>query len=252
MGRLPPLLLLVAAAGCGAKTPKAAPADPADAAAVGSIAGPVVEHLDAGEYVYLRIKTDKGDVWAAVPRTPIENGTEVTMSNPMPMTNFESSALKRTFALVYFGTLAPAGGAAAPGAAPSPGAAPATGADPHAGIGANTTSAAVTGPIAKASGADAQTVAEAWSGKDRLAGKTVTIHGVVVKYNGGVMGKNWIHLQDGSGDAKAGTNDIAVTTLDTAAKGDTITVTGTVGTNRDFGAGYTYPVIIENAKIVRR
>jgi hypothetical protein len=66
------------------------------------------------------------------------------------------------------------------------------------------------------------------------------------------MGKNWIHLQDGSGDAKQGTSDITVTTQEQAAKGETITVKGTVRTKKDFGAGYTYPVMIEDAKIVRQ
>jgi len=105
--------------------------------------------------------------------------------------------------------------------------------------------------VEKATGADARTVAELWAQKARLEGKAVTIRGVVVKVNDGVMGKNWIHLQDGSGDAKQGTNDITVTSMDRAAKGETVTITGTVRTNRDFGSGYAYPVMVEDAKIVR-
>lgn len=104
----------------------------------------------------------------------------------------------------------------------------------------------------KASGADARTVAELWAQKANLAGKSVSIRGVVVKYNEGVMGKNWIHLQDGSGDSKAGTHDITVTSLDGAAMNATITVTGTVRTNKDFGAGYNYALIIEDAKVVKK
>jgi VCBS repeat-containing protein len=83
-------------------------------------------------------------------------------------------------------------------------------------------------------------------------GKTVSIRGTVVKYNEGVMGKNWIHLQDGSGDAKLGTNDITVTSLDGAAMSGTITIQGTVRTNKDFGAGYSYAVIVEDAKVVKK
>ena len=74
---------------------------------------------------------------------------------------------------------------------------------------------------------------------------------MVVKYNAGVMGKNWIHLQDGSGDAKQGTNDITVTSPDAAAKGETVTIKGIVRTKKDFGAGYSYVVIVEDAKVVR-
>ena len=91
-----------------------------------------------------------------------------------------------------------------------------------------------------------------WAQRATLEGQTVTIRGVVVKYNAGVMGKNWLHLQDGSGDAGQSTNDITVTTMDDAANGETVTIWGTVRTNKDFGAGYTYPVIVEDAKIVAR
>ena len=79
----------------------------------------------------------------------------------------------------------------------------------------------------------------------------ISIRGTVVKYNAQVMGKNWIHLQDGSGDAAKVNNDITVTTMDETAKGQTITIRGTVKTSKDFGAGYKYAVIIEDAKIVK-
>lgn len=199
------------------------------------LTGKVLERLEASPYCYLRLKTAKGEVWAAVPETKAEKGSEVTVVNPMLMSNFESKTLKRTFAEVYFGTLASAGGAAAPAANPHGGAAPAGPVE--------------VGKVEKATGADARTVAEVWAQKGALKGKTVSVRGKVVKYNAGIMGKNWIHLQDGSGDAKAGTNDLAVTTGDAAAKGDTITVTGVVRTDKDFGSGYAYPVLVEDAKV---
>jgi hypothetical protein len=115
----------------------------------------------------------------------------------------------------------------------------------------HTTAPTVNATIAKATAANAYTVAEVWAQKEGLAGKSVTIRGVIAKYTAEVMGKNWIHLQDGSGDPAKGTNDITVTSLDPAVKGDTITVTGTVRTNTDLGAGYSYAVLLENAKLVR-
>ena len=108
------------------------------------------------------------------------------------------------------------------------------------------------GKVEKASGADARTISELWAQKDGMSGKTVSIRGVVVKYNEGVMGKNWIHLQDGSGDATKGTHDITVTSMDAAAVGATVTITGTVRINRDFGAGYTYALIVEDAKVAMK
>ncbi len=234
------LPIALAAIGCDAKTPKP-PLDQATAPITGGqLTGPVQEHLNAPPYVYLRIKTTTGDLWAAVPEARVENGTEVTVVNAMRMTNFESSSLKRTFAEVYLGTLAPAGGAAADG----------PGGNPHAGLAAG--APVDVGQVTKAVGPDARTVAEVWAHRATLEGQTVTVRGVVVKYNAGVMGKNWLHLQDGSGDGGQSTNDITVTTMDDAAKGETVTIRGTVRTNKDFGAGYTYPVIVENAKIVAR
>jgi hypothetical protein len=242
MGRAHSLLLIAAAvAGCKAKTPEPAKAPPeqASTATGGELTGPVMEHLKASPYVYLRIKTPKGDVWAAVPEAAIETGAEVTVFNPMLMSNFESTTLKRTFAEVYFGTLTPAGAAEAGG-----------GGDPHAGV--QSAAAVEIGVVEKASGGDARTVEEVWAQKSSLAGKTVVIRGVVVKYNEGVMGKNWIHLQDGSGTAGQGTNDITVTSLDGAAKGETVTITGTVRINKDFGAGYRYAVMVEEATVAKK
>ncbi len=82
-----------------------------------------------------------------------------------------------------------------------------------------------------------------------LAGKPVSVRGKVVKYNANILGKNWLHIQDGSGSADNGDNDLTVTTSTPVALGATVLVTGNVSTNRDFGAGYKYSVIIEDANV---
>lgn len=256
-GALPLTLALVAAVGCQSKKSDAIVAAPttgalptAAASAPGQgLSGKVLERLDASPYCYLRIQTVRGEVWAAVPEAKIEKGTEVTIANPMLMNNFESKTLNRTFPEVYFGTLAPAGGAAASASvAPATGA-PAAGAAP---MGTPPPAPLEVAKLEKASGSDAQTVGDLWAKKGSLKEKTVTIHGKVVKYNPGVMGKNWLHLQDGSGDPAKGTHDIAVTTQDMVTKGDVITIKGVVRLDKDFGAGYTYPLIVEEAKVVKK
>jgi hypothetical protein len=103
--------------------------------------------------------------------------------------------------------------------------------------------------VKKADGAEGKTVAEVFAGKASLKDTSVAIRGKVVKYNPGIMGKNWVHLRDGSGTPEKKDDDITVTTLDSAAVGDIILVKGTVRIDRDFGAGYAYPVIIEDAKV---
>lgn len=97
---------------------------------------------------------------------------------------------------------------------------------------------------------DAMTIAAVWKGRNTMAGKSVTLHGKVMKFNPGILGVNWIHIQDGSGTAADGTNDITVTTDAETQVGNEITVTGTVVLNRDLGSGYKYPVLIEKATIV--
>ena len=103
--------------------------------------------------------------------------------------------------------------------------------------------------VAKASGRDARTVAEILNGKGNLKDKPVVVRGKIVKYTPGVMGKNWLHLQDGSGSAKDGTNDIVVTTLDERKKGDVVVAKGVVRIDRDLGSGYFYKVLVEDAKL---
>ena len=88
---------------------------------------------------------------------------------------------------------------------------------------------------------------EVYQEKDKLKGKRVMLRGKVVKYNEAIMGKNWLHLRDGTG--KDPTDDLTVTTQAKAKVGDTVLVEGTVTLDKDLGAGYKYDVIIEDAKV---
>jgi hypothetical protein len=211
----------------------AAPALPA-----GALRGEVLETRNVDGYTYLRLKTAGGETWAAVPSTSAKPGAQVTIGNTMVMENFESKTLKKKFDKIVFGQIVdpaagPAGGSAAPPPASLQAAAP------------------VARPIvvAKATGPDARTVAEVVTGKAKLKDKSVLVRGQVVKVNIGIMGKNWLHLRDGSGSAADGSNDILVTTRDTAALGDIVSIKGTVRTDVNLGSGYTYAVLIEDAAV---
>lgn len=109
-----------------------------------------------------------------------------------------------------------------------------------------------TAPAAIEPAKDGTTVADVWKGRNTLAGKKVTVRGKVVKFNGGILGVNWIHIQDGTGKPADGTNDITVTSDAGAAVGDVITVTGTITVDKDLGSGYKYTVMIEHASIARQ
>ena len=103
--------------------------------------------------------------------------------------------------------------------------------------------------VAKATGPDARTVAEVVAKRTELKDKTVVVHGKVVKFTPEVMGKNWIHLRDGTGSATDGTDDVVVTTKDETKIGEVVLVKGTVHTDKDLGSGYSYKVLIEDATL---
>lgn len=198
------------------------------------ISGEVLETMNAGDYTYMRLGTPKGDFWAAVPQTTVKKGSTVTIDVKMLAEKFQSNTLHRTFDKLAMGVLAPGTAKA-----------PATPAAHH-----MATDASV-GDVKVEKAAGGLTVAEAWAKRSELKDKPVVIRGKVVKYLGGIMGKNWIHLRDGSGSHAQHNDDITVTTQEQARVGDVVTVSGTVHIDSDFGSGYTYPIIIEDAKLKR-
>lgn len=92
-------------------------------------------------------------------------------------------------------------------------------------------------------------IADVWAKRASLSGSQITVRGTVVKVNNDIMGRNWFHLQDGTGSPSDGTNDLTVTTSAAVNVGDVIVVTGTLATAKDFGAGYAYEAILEEAVV---
>ena len=228
--------------------------------ATSRLTGKVAETLDSGGYTYLRLATAKGDEWVAVRQTKVKKGSTVEVEAQMSIDNFESTTLHRKFDRIVFGILTDGSGAAPVQAAqPAMAAGKADGGDMKAmqsGKAAGPASEHMTGTAAtgdvnveKADGSPARSVAEVWSQRAALNGKPVVVRAKVVKFVGGILGTNFIHLRDGSGTEAKGDHDITVTTSESAVVGDVITVTGVVRVDKDFGAGYRYPVIVEGAKV---
>ncbi len=203
------------------------------AASEPTLKGEVLEARNVESYTYLRLKTAQGEVWVAVPTSAAQKGAQVTIGNPVTMHNFESKSLKRRFDSIVFGQIVDSG--ANTSAAPK-GATPAAAFDPAL-------------KVAKATGRDAKTVAEVVRGKAALKDKTVLVRGQVVKVSLGILGKNWVHLRDGSGSAADGSNDIIVITMDSAAVGNVLQARGTVRTDVNLGAGYSYEVLVDDAAL---
>lgn len=209
----------------GAAAPAAAP-----------LSGKVTETFASGGYTYLLLERDGKKTWAAIPETPVEAGREVSLKPGMEMKNFSSKALKRTFESIYFSeglavAVESTKGKSSPGSK-----------------GVVTTPAEKV-KVEKAAGANAYTIAELHGQRGKLDGKPVAVRGKVTKVSAGIMGKNWVHLQDGSGDAAKGTHDLTVTTKDLPAVGDVVTATGTLRKDKDFGGGYRYQVIIDEGAV---
>jgi len=224
---------------------------------VETITGTVLETMDAQSYTYVKVKSGSRELWAASGQFKVAVGDTVVVPLETPMKDFHSPSLNRDFPEIYFTSrISRPGETAAPSVATPPPMAVAHasggGAMQGGGMGAHGSAGqsepiTVTEPIPQPAGGT--TVADVWANRKALAGKTVTVRGKVVKVNAQILGRNWLHIQDGTGKADAGTNDLTVTTDTTVKKGDVVTVTGTVGVDKDFTAGYQYAVIVEGAKI---
>ena len=237
--------LLLTQAGCVESGPEPVTDNPAMASPVpeGAVRGTVLETMDSGGYTYVSIDTDRDTRWMAGRQMAVQVGDVVQASQGMAMSQFESKSLNRTFDLVYFaGAMenlsTPALSESQPGSALPTG---------HPSFdGAVETKAADTKvPVLE----PGQNIAYVYANKDALADQQISLRGKVVKYNEGILGKNFIHIQDGSGDAADGSNDLTVTSKATTAVGETAVLTGRIILNKDFGAGYSFAVMMEDASI---
>jgi len=238
-----------------------------------TLKGTVVETMNSSGYTYLLVDAAQGKIWVAIPETPIKVGQTVTCTPGMTMKNFASKTLNRSFETIVFspgldqGTTPaapPAPPVAAQGKAGGAGFGEALQAEKGAGktgvavdaameqsagsVGAIVPSATDVN-VNKAPGPDSYSVAECFDQAKELNSKSVRVRGKVMKISRMIMGKNWLHIQDGTGNPLNNQHDLVVTTEDEPAEGTVVTVTGVLSANRDFGAGYKYEVIIENAKV---
>ena len=244
------------------------------AASMTGESGKIIETMNASGYTYLLVDSGAARTWVAIPETTVKVGETVHYAKGMVMKDFHSKTLNRTFASVVFspgltdqakGTETQA--ATAPPAGEKAAKAPSAADDSSfsAAVQAETkpepameTSGGSTGAIVpfaeikveKAEGENGRTVLEIFKHAKELDGKVVRLRGMVMKVNLNIMGKNWVHLQDGTGDPLTNTHDLVITTGETPSQGQTVTVEGTMRAAKDFGAGYSYAAIIEDAKIV--
>ena len=201
----------------------------------------VTEVIQTTSYTYLQVKENDSLKWLAVPTMEAKTGETYYYMDGLPMQEFESKELHRTFDLVLF-----LGGVSKePILANNHQAA----SEPthHAGAQPYTrkANAEVKKNIKIVPEKDGITIAELLSNKDLYAGKKVKIKGEVTKFNKAIMDKNWIHLQDGT--EHNGKFDLTITSGTDVKVGDIVSLEGTISLNKDFGYGYSFEVMMEDA-----
>ena len=204
------------------------------------ITGKVLKTMDSGGYTYVYLQQDKGKkIWVAMPTAKMTVGKKVSLVSGEEFKNFKSTTLNRTFDKIIFSLgPVPKKGKKQDAAAMVPGSREAVVAKEKM-------------TVDKASGTNAYTVAELFAARDRLNGKKVVVKGKIVKVSPRIMKTNWLHIQDGTGSESKKDHDLVVRTTALPKDGETVTLSGTLLKNKDYGMGYKYDVIIENAEIVK-
>lgn len=202
----------------------------------GTIHGKVTNVIEASGYTYVEVDINKQKVWAAGPNTPLKIGDMIGFSTDMVMENFHSKSMNRDFDIIYFVDNFIIDKT-------SQGIKTSVKASPHSQTKQQPMAKPVTG-IAKAEGG--HTIAEIYADKINLNGKTIRVRGLVSKFNGGIMGKNWLHIRDSSTH-----EDLTITTDSTVAVNDIVIVEARLSLDKDFNYGYFFPLILEDATITK-
>jgi hypothetical protein len=196
----------------------------------------VNEVIHAGGYTYLNVSEKRKKIWLAVPGMQATKGDKISYSGGLEMINFFSKELKRTFASVLFLESVNIEAVAGENA----------GMKNKVRMGEVKTEK-INISIAPTEGCIS--LAKLLETKADYSGKTVRVMGKITKYNPDILGKNWIHIQDGS--EFNGDFDLTITTDSQLAVGDTVTFEGKITLKKDFGYGYFYDVIMENGKLIK-
>ena len=193
----------------------------------------VQEVIQATSYTYMKVKEADNEFWIAVTKRQIEPGATISFADALEMTNFPSKDLQRTFEKIYFVSRIVSDGSSESQQSMS--------------MPLRMKPELEKKEISIEPAQGGVTISKLFANRDSYADKTVLVKGQVTKVNLAIMDRNWVHLQDGTSDS--GNFDLTVTTKDDVKVGDVVTFEGKIALNKDFGAGYTYEVIMEEAKL---
>jgi hypothetical protein len=225
--------------------------------------GVVLEAVNGGGYTYMNIDENGDRFWIAGPETSVSKGAEVSFSEQLWMPNFTSKALGRTFDKILFVSGVDDGSTADDSVDPTAPvedvaidevvtstdllaeeAAAEDAASDEAASEEESMDEEEDAPVAPADGI--YTIEQLYDRADALKGEIIKVRGKVVKVSDNIMGRTWVHIQDGTGTK--GKNKLVFRSAnDTAKLGDTVVAEGTLDTDKDFGYGYYYSLIVEDA-----
>lgn len=268
------LVLIVALSACGndrSETEPSAPAGPQSRIPTQTLSahqrvtpgGKVLETHDASIYTYVLLDNGAGNkIWAAVPKTQLKIGEEITLQGGSVMNDFNSKTLNRTFKSIIFATAVIRGSGdktgqtrgGAPGGIPDAAQSKMGTQDLTSKLSGGSTRSIVPFTnvrVEKSTAKNGYTVGELFTKSNNLNKQKVTVKGQVVKISPNIMGKNWIHIQDGTGDPNKNTHDLVVTSSVMVEKGSVVSLEGVLATDKDLGFGYRYDVMVEDAVIVK-
>lgn len=200
----------------------------------------VDEVIQTDNYSYIRYTQDGKEFWGAISKRPIEEGKTYYYQNAMEMKNFNSKALDRVFPSIWFindfSDISPEKISQKADKSEDLAKGHTKADDIHQQI-----------QVDKIEGG--YSLAEIFEKKSDLEGTEVLVKGQVVKLNLNIMNKNWIHIQDGT--SYNDLFDLTITTINPIdfEVGDEVAFKGKLILNKDFGYGYKYDYIIEDATI---
>ncbi|MCF7823395.1 MAG: GW dipeptide domain-containing protein [Candidatus Marinimicrobia bacterium] len=193
----------------------------------------VEEVIQANTYTYVRVTEGEKEYWIATAKQPIVEGADMSYVQGLEMKDFTSKELDRTFESIFFvDEMLGKSSRSMQGNV----------------MGGNM-QAAADNSISVEKAAGGVNIQELYTDMTKYDGKTITIRGQVTKYNPSIMGRNWVHIQDGTSAEKY--FDLTLTTSDEVKKGDVVVFSGKVSLNKDFGAGYKYDLIVEDAILAK-
>lgn len=196
----------------------------------------IKEVVQTTSYTYLKVDENSTERWVAVTRMDAKSGEKYYYDEALLMNNFHSKELDRDFETIYFINKVSSVPFSMQEKMKSM---PAS----H----SSKTKAIKRSSITLEKSSEELSVAHIFENAEKLADTEVEIRGVVVKVNKEIMGKNWVHIQDGTSHNDS--YDLTITTQDLPSKDDEVTFKGKITLNKDFGAGYVYDLIMEDAEM---